>query len=250
MRRRVRFCFGGVAFNYTKWDKHLRVLARSLIACTTLALPATARAQGELPPPSLSTQESTTPRTGQETGNLPPPKLRRRQDLAITVDQLDTFADLLGESEERVEWRLRHDLEIVPIAAAAADTRRARQRLGRNAMILGFATVGLGGTVGVLGVLASGPGFPGESPRSNEQTTKSHFTTDVIGLVLVGLGLVTATYGIIRVAAQTDIETEAVDRYKHSERPPPLVSSTGISRTLSVSSGGKELGFSIGPFRF
>jgi hypothetical protein len=117
-------------------------------------------------------------------------------------------------------------------------------------MILGFTVAGLGATVGVLGVLMSGPGYPGESPRPNEQSTRGHSTTDVIGLVLVGLGLATATYGFIKVAAQTDIETEAVNRYYGSETGPPPASPAGNSLSLSVGSVGKTLSLSLLSFSF
>jgi hypothetical protein len=150
-----------------------------------------------------------------------------------------------NQTEESVVRRLWHDPGLVPLVAAAADARRARQRTGRNLMILGFCTVGLGGTVGLLGELASEPGYLGESPRPNEKSTKSHSTTDVIGLVLVGLGLVAATYGIIRLTAQTDIETEAVDRYQGSPSASPLVFPPGISQALSGGAGGKELSLSL-----
>jgi hypothetical protein len=170
--------------------------------------------------------------------------------LAIAASQVEIFADLLGEPEESVVRSLRRDPSLVPIVAAAADTRRARQRSGRNAMILGFTAVGLGVTVGVLGVLVSGPGYPGESPQPNEPSTRGHFTTDVIGLVLVGLGLVTATYGIIKVAAQTDIETEAVDRYHGSVTGLTPAFPAGNSRPLSVGSAGKTLSLSLWSFAF
>ena len=157
----------------------------------------------------------------------------RRRDLAITAEQFDTFVDLVGASEDSVMWRLQHDPGLVSIAVAAADARRARKKSGRNAMILGFSTVGLGATVGILGVLASGPGYPGESPQPNEQSAKGNSTMDVIGLVLVGLGLFTATYGIMTVSARTDIETEAVSRYEGSPSASPgRTEGKALSRSL------------------
>jgi hypothetical protein len=174
----------------------------------------------------------------------------RRPKLAITGEQVETFANLMGETEESVARRLRRDPGLVPFVAAAADARRARQRTGRNLMILGFSTVGLGGTVGLLGNILSGPGYPGESPRPNEKSTQSHFTTDVIGVFLVGLGLITATYGIVKVAAQTDLETEAVGRYQGSPSAGPPIFSPGISRALSVDSRGSTFSLSLGSFTF
>ena len=82
---------------------------------------------------------------------------------------------------------------------------RPKAVAGKFRMILGSTTVGLGVTVGVLGLLLSGPALSCESSPCHEQRAKGNPTTDVIGLVLVGLGLVTAAYGIIKVAAPTDI---------------------------------------------
>jgi len=225
----------------------------SLVTATITFAPSFAVAQEELESASSSSQVAELPSVEYVPRTLPPlplPAPVPRPKLAITASQVETFADLLGETEESLVRRLRHDPGLVPLVAAAADARSARQRTGRNLMIIGFSTVGLGGTIGLLGELASEPGYLGESPRPNEKSAQSHSTTDAIGLVLVGLGLVAATYGIMKVAGQTDVETEAVDRYQGSPSASSLVFPPGISRDLFVESRGSSVGLSLCSFTF
>jgi hypothetical protein len=75
-------------------------------------------------------------------------------------------------------------------------------------------------------------------------------TVEAVCLISAGLGLVIAAYGIIRVAAQTDLETEAVGRYQGPPSASPLVSPPGISRALSGGAGGKALSVSLWSLTF
>jgi hypothetical protein len=222
----------------------------SFVAAAITFAPSFAVAQEELESASSPSQVAEHPSGEDVPQNLPPspqPAPVRRPKLAITAEQFDAFVALLGEPEDSVMRRLRHDPGLVPLAAAAADARRGRQRTGRNLMITGFTTAGLGATVALLGVLMATPGYPGESPRPGEKSTQSHLTTDFVGLVLVGLGSVTAIYGIGKVATLTDLETEAVNRYQGSPSASPLVFPSGSSRALSGGAGGKFQVFPCAP---
>ena len=64
------------------------------------------------------------------------------------------------------------------------------------------------------------------------------------------LGLAAATYGIIKVAVQTDAETEAVRRYQRSEvERPPTYSPEHFNGSLRGTAG-RNLGLSLLSFAF
>ena len=70
------------------------------------------------------------------------------------------------------------------------------------------------------------------------------------GLVTAGLGLALAIPGIVRMARQTEVETQAVERYQRSQSSPPPIFPTGNARPLSGGSGGKSLCLSLLSFTF
>jgi hypothetical protein len=168
----------------------------------------------------------------------------------ISRPELRAFANLLDQSTKHVEWRLRNDPGLIPVAAAAGKARLARESSGKGMTTLGFIMAGLGATLdfGALVTTFPSPGCEGSCPdRPMSADAKA---VAITGLIMAGLGQALAILGIIRMNSLTDTEVEAVDQYNRSPSPPPLVFPPGISRTLSGGSGGKELGATLAAFTF
>jgi hypothetical protein len=169
----------------------------------------------------------------------------------ITRSQTDAFADLLGEPVEDVAWRLRYEPSLIPLAAAAADARLARQNSGKQMMTGGFILFGFGMTLSLGALMSTMPalGTCDDPCQASPMSAKAK-AIDVVGLVTAALGLALAIPGIVVMARQTDIETEAVNSYQLTESDAPPKYSPVSSHSLPVGSGGKALSFSLWSFTF
>ena len=134
--------------------------------------------------------------------------------LRATLDpgQLEAFAALVGESTSTVAQRMATDPCLVPLAAKAADARVQRKHTGKVLTIAGFTIFGVGTAIGFEIMVASmrpyncpsngcatggNPGLPGL----------------VVALVSEAIGLAVAIPGIVKMASQSEAETEASARY-------------------------------------
>jgi hypothetical protein len=166
----------------------------------------------------------------------------------ITAAQVEAFAELLGEPEGKVEQRLLWDPGLASLAVAAVEARAARKKTGKTMMICGFTLLGAGATVGVL-VALSGPMICFDEACQRRRDESDHASETII-LASVGLGLLLAVPGIIKMAAKSDSEAHAVNRYQDSEPIRPPILPPGNSRALSAGSAGTPLSLSLWSFTF
>jgi hypothetical protein len=212
----------------TIWNTHLSVITSILLAGATLTTPTTAHAQSPaVPSPS-------------------PPAL------SLTRLQVDAFAELLGEPKEVVWRRLLADPGLVPFAAAAAATRMERKSSGKTMTIVGFTILGVGLTAGYLIILSGisdsvNCSFDSACSQSNDGRITTGF---VVGLVSTGVGLAIGIPGIVRMAKQTEVETEAVDRYQYAGVGRQPVFPPGYSSALPGGARAKALNLSLLSFKF
>jgi hypothetical protein len=135
---------------------------------------------------------------------------------AITRQQLDSFAELLGEPRPVVWQRLQLDPGLVPFAAAAADERMSRKSTGKIMTITGFSILGVGVIGGYVIMLSSiaDTGCTYDGSCSNDMGRRL-MTGLVVILASTGVGLGIGIPGIVKMARQSEIETDAVDRYHY-----------------------------------
>jgi len=162
---------------------------------------------------------------------------------SITLSQVDTFAELLGEPKERVEQRLLWDPGLVPLVAAAVDARLARKSQGKIMTIGGFTILGVGVVAGFLEALS------GLCVYGDCQDAKSR-AGEAIALASVGIGLALGIPGIVMLTRQSEAEDKAVDRYQLFGAGPPPAFPLGNSRALSTGSAGKNFSLSLWSFAF
>ena len=149
--------------------------------------------------------------------------------------QFETFADLVRESDQDVLRRLKAAPELIPLAAAAAQAVKKRERRGKIMTGLGFTILGAGVTVGALVGLMGEPYF-----CDGPCTSKYAGTAVAIDLISAGVGLALVIPGILTLAGETDIEKEAVDRYHQKPKPEILLPLS--SPRLSNGTSGRILG--------
>ncbi len=212
----------------TIWNPRLLVITSILVASATLATPAVTRAQGQ-PAPSIAPPAS-----------------------ALTRLQVDAFAELLGEPKDVVWRRLLADPGLVPLAAAAAETRMERKSSGKTMTIVGFTILGVGLVAGYLIVLSGisdgiNCGYDSSCSQSNDGRITTGFA---VGLVSTGVGLAIGIPGIVRMAKQTEVETEAVDRYQYTGTGQQPIFPPGYSSALPGGARGKALNLSLLSFKF
>jgi hypothetical protein len=166
--------------------------------------------------------------------------------LTINKRQIEAFANLVDEPINVVAKRLRQDPTLIPVAVAAAQTRLSRKTAGKWMMVGGFSLSGLGSAamfyaflndLGKQELWCENNSCP-KTPMSSEDQGIM-----VGGLVAAGIGLALAIPGIVMVARQTEIETEAVSRFSQPkegyESPFPQESARKIpsgwaARTISI----------------
>ena len=172
---------------------------------------------------------------------------------AITPVQVNAFAELLGEPVDSVTERLHLDQSLIPVAVAAAEARLSRRSSGKWMMVGGFSLVGIGGGAVIYAFLHDlgknirwcDQGDPCTKPPMSSQDK----TFMVVGVVASVVGWALAIPGIVMVARQTDIENEAVNRYRPSYSDPPPIFSAENSRPSFGGPGG-TLSLSLLSFTF
>jgi hypothetical protein len=183
--------------------------------------------------------------------------------VALTGKQLDAFAELTGDPKPLVLQRLFADPGLVPYAAAAADTRRARQSTGKAMTITGFTILGVGAVVGVgmevvafleffgRGICAgadngSGDACPGPPPDYGQLALEG------LAVIAVGvaIGCAIGIPGIVRMNRQSEAEKEAVDHYLTSSPPVSLPSPSSHLQSPQQHVPLRSIGAPILSFRF
>ncbi len=145
--------------------------------------------------------------------------------------QLDAFAALVGESTSTVAWRIATDPSLVPLAAKAADARMQRKHTGKVLTIAGFTIFGLGTAIGFEMIVSSLGSYNCPSPANNCGAGGKHAARVGLAVALVSeaIGLAMAIPGIVKMASQSEAETEASARYH------PLVTTNDGSTSSSPS---------------
>jgi hypothetical protein len=204
--------------------------ARWLLAFLSLAFPAAARAQGIGAPLTPAAP-------------------------ALTAAQLTAFAELMGETKPVVWQHLLADPGLAPLAAAAADVRIERKSSGKTMTIAGFTILGVGAGVGYA-IMVSGIMSGANCNYYDNYNSQCGPNTDrmmgglVVGILSVGVGLAIGIPGIIRMARQTELETQASERYQAWGSGQPLVYPGAYSQSLPMRSPGRRLDLSLLSFRF
>jgi hypothetical protein len=126
--------------------------------------------------------------------------------------QLDAFAALVGESTSTVARRIATDPSLVPLAAEAADARMRRKHTGKVLTITGFVIFGVGTAIGFELIVA---GLRPTNCPSGGCSTGAHPARFGLGVAVVSeaIGLAIAIPGIVKMASQSETETEASARY-------------------------------------
>jgi hypothetical protein len=125
---------------------------------------------------------------------------------------LDAFASLVGESMSIVVRRIETDPSLLPWAAKAADARMRRKHTGTVLTITGFTIFGVGSLIGWELIVSSLR--PVNCPNNGCDTGGNHGVPGlVVALVSEAIGLAMAIPGIVKMARQSDAETEASARY-------------------------------------
>lgn len=201
--------------------------ARWLLTFLIVAFPATARAQGSGAPPAPAAP-------------------------AMTAAQLTAFAELLGETKPVVWQHLLADPGLAPLAAAAADVRIERKSSGKTMTIVGFTILGVGAGVGYA-IMVSGIMSGADCNAYDSQcgpNTDRMLGGLAVGILSVGVGLAIGIPGIIRMARQTELETQASERYQAWGSGQPLVYPGAYSQALPMRLPGRRLDLSLLSFRF
>ena len=132
----------------------------------------------------------------------------------LTSAQLECFADLVGDTPAGVEKRLALDPALAALAAQAADARMQHQREGRQNAIAGFTVLGVGDIVG--GVLMLSGVQAGFMCSSRDNCGKGDHLF-LAGAVIAGastlVGLIYGISGVAEAKRETELETQASERY-------------------------------------
>jgi len=204
------------------------VIAGVFVVCASLALPGRASAQDGIAPSLGSPRVSASRRVAQVAETRAPLLVApgAPQATPLTAEQFDAFVQLIGEPKPVVWQHLQMDPGLVPLAATAADERMSRKSSGKIRTIVGFSIFGVGLAAGYLIMLSSfsdsvNCDYSGSSSCGND--ISGHLWTAVlVWAASAGVGLGIGIPGIISMARQSEVETNAVDRYQypHGMLPP------------------------------
>jgi hypothetical protein len=174
-----------------------------------------------------SVSDEKAPSAAVEAAVLPPPTVPAEHRPSsstptptLTAIQLEKFAELIGEPQFAVSRNLQADPRLIPYAAAAADVRVERKSTGKIMTIVGFSILGVGAIAGYVIMLEGitqglncGDGYYDTCNNTNSDTA---LTGLLVAVVSVGIGLGIGIPGIVKMARQSEEETEAVNRYQDS----------------------------------
>jgi len=126
--------------------------------------------------------------------------------------QMEAFAALVGESTNTVAKRISTDPSLMPLFAKAADARLQRKHTGKVLTITGFTIFGLGTVIGWEMIVASLGSY--NCPNGGCPGGGNHGLPGLlVALVSESIGLAMAIPGIVKLARQSEAETEASERY-------------------------------------
>jgi MFS family permease len=165
----------------------------------------------------------------------------------LTLEQLNAFADLVGDSRDIVSVRLLSDPGMLPLATAATEARIQRQRRGRKMAILGFTGFGVGAAAGLLGGIVLSNFDSSKRTQDDECGCGGDFEgllgleLIVIGVVLGVGGLVVGVIGTNKLTEPSEAESKVLERYDplKARRPPAMPPSYSFARPTG--SAGKPL---------
>jgi len=234
----------------TKRNARRMILVGGLAAGATVLGPQGAHAQG-------GQVHSQLPRVGQNaSGHASSPQPGPESPLApsLTPTQLEWFVQLIGDPMPVVWQHLVADPGLVPLAAAAANTRMERRNSGRTMTIAGFTILGVGSIAGYVLVLSAlhddlNNCDYGASSCGNNSDGQVKLGIAIV-LVSTGVGLALGIPGIVRMAKQTEVETAAVDRYQLPGLGRPPVYPPWQSSAAPVAAPRKALNLSLLSFTF
>jgi hypothetical protein len=168
--------------------------------------------------------------------------------VTISQQQLDAYAELFSQPNERVLRQLRSDPGLMPLADAAVDVRKRRERNGKGLTVLGFTVLGLGTGVAIYYILSQPVVCWDSACRSSQNEHQQTATT--VGLISAGVGLAIAIPGIILWALRSDAEDKAIDRFQRSRPQRSPMAHPEFSQASQAVSPGQTLNLPILSFRF
>ena len=169
----------------------------------------------------------------------------------LSQAQMDVFAAVVDEDVSVVERRLLWDPSLGQFAAAAADARVSRRRLGTAMTVGGFATMGLGLLVGgvmwVSGIrLFSDCPYEGgsncQSPGNDEAQMHNGV---VVALASTVVGLAFGIPGVVMLRGTSEAEKDAIQQYRAREYWPRPIAPAPYSRAFPGATPGKAFNLSL-----
>ena len=163
----------------------------------------------------------------------------------LTREQLNAFADLVGDSRDIVSVRLLSDPGMLPLATAVIEARMQRQRRGRKMAILGFSGFGVGATAAILGGIVLSNFDSSKCTQDDESGCNFGgllgLELIVFGVVLGVGGLVVGVKGTQKLTEPSEAENKALERYDplKASRPPAMPPSYSFVHPMG--SAGKPL---------
>jgi hypothetical protein len=169
----------------------------------------------------------------------------------LSQSQLDVFAAVVDEDPSVVERRLLWDPSLGQFAAAAADARVSRRRLGTAMTVGGFATMGLGLLVGsviwVSGIrLFSDCPYEGGSNCQSPGNDEDQMSKGVIvALASTVVGLAVGIPGVAMLRGTSEAEKDAIQQYRARESWPRPIAPAPYSRAFPGGPAGKTFNLSL-----
>ncbi|HEX7508458.1 MAG TPA: hypothetical protein VF550_16905 [Polyangia bacterium] len=164
----------------------------------------------------------------------------------LTLEQLNAFADLVGDSSDIVSVRLLSDPGMLPLATAATEARTQRQRRGRKMAILGFTGFGVGTAAAILGGIVLSNFDSSKCTQDDESGCNFDgllgLELIVFGVALGVGGLVVGVVGTNKLTEPSEAENKVLERYDplRASRPPPAMPPS-YSFARPTGSAGKPL---------
>ena len=192
-----------------------------------------------------SVSDEKAPSAAVEAAVLPPPTVPAEHRPSsstptptLTAIQLEKFAELIGEPQFVVSRNLQAD----PV-------RVERKSTGKIMTIVGFSILGVGAIAGYVIMLEGitqglncGDGYYDTCNNTNSDTA---LTGLLVAVVSVGIGLGIGIPGIVKMARQSEEETEAVNRYQDSVSMRSMRHFSPYGMPYPPTSLGKTLGIPI-----